>query len=56
MRAGLPTGPPAQGSAMFGKLSALPRNKSAMLGARKAVEYVPRTVTSRIGAYRPPNL
>src|ERR1700730_12515748 len=33
-----------------------PRNSSRMFGARKAVEYVPRKVTSRIGLQRAPSL
>src|SRR5437762_12991152 len=47
----------AQGSLDDSKLPPdCPRYSSRMLGARKAVEYVPRTVTARIGLQRPPNL
>src|SRR5713101_1637181 len=47
---------PLQGSDTFGKLSAWPRNRSEMEGARKPVEYVPRMVTSRMTRQRPPTL
>src|SRR5947209_2278507 len=47
----------AHGSLDDSKLpAASPWNSSRMLGARKAVEYVPRSVRSRIGLYRAPNL
>src|SRR5215212_6001579 len=44
------------GSLTLGNESAAPPYSSATLGARKAVPYVARTVTSRMGAYRRPSL
>src|SRR5437867_9080152 len=47
----------AHGSFDDSKLPAAnPWYNSRMFGARKAVEYVARNVTSRIGLYRAPNL
>src|SRR5471030_1466955 len=47
---------PLHGSTALSALGACPPNRSETPGARKPVEYVPRTVRSRIGRQRAPSL
>src|SRR5471030_2443296 len=47
---------PLHGSTALSALGSCPANRSETPGARKPVEYVPRTVRSRTGRQRPPSL